>query len=130
MAAHWDGVVIDSPDPSRLARFWAAVLGHRLVEDSPGWVVTEAPGRGTPLLVCQGINAHVQHGAATPQGNKVHLDLGLPQGTPRTNRELRAFESRLEQLGARRVERIDVPGEDVHRIWADPDGNVFCAPGI
>ncbi len=126
--AQWGGVVIDSTDPQRLARFWAAVLGYDIVEDSPGWVVTQDSNGGLPLLVCQGINSHVQHGAATPQGNKFHLDVGLGPG--RSPEQVRAFMARLEQLGAQRVERVDAPGQDVHWIWADPEGNVFCAPGL
>lgn len=126
--AQWGGVVIDSTDPQRLARFWADVLGYDVVEDSPGWVVTQHPNGGSPLLVCQGINSHVQHGAKTPQGNKFHLDVGL--GLDRTADQVRAFMERLEQIGARRVERVDAPGQDVHWVWADPEGNVFCAPGL
>jgi catechol 2,3-dioxygenase-like lactoylglutathione lyase family enzyme len=128
--AHWGGVVIDSTDPQRLARFWADVLGYNVVEDSPGWVVTQDPNGGSPLLVCQGINSHVQHGAKTPQGNKFHLDIGLLPGNGRTAEQVRALTARLDQLGARQVERVDAPGQEVHWIWADPDGNVFCAPGL
>jgi catechol 2,3-dioxygenase-like lactoylglutathione lyase family enzyme len=128
--SHWGGVVIDSPDPQRLAHFWAAVLGYDVIEDSPGWVVTQDPDGGSPLLVCQGINSHVQHGAQTPQGNRFHLDVGLRPGEGRTVERIQASMSRLEQLGAQRVERVDAEGQPVHWIWADPDGNVFCSPGL
>ena len=128
--AHWGGVVLDSSDPQRLARFWAAVLGHAVIEDSPGWVVTQGRDAASPLLVCHGINQHVQHGAASPQGNKFHLDLGQPPGQERDERWIRAEMSRLEELGARRVERVDAPDQPVHWVWADPEGNVFCAPGL
>lgn len=42
---------------------------------------------------------------------------------------LAAMSARLEELGARRVERIGGPGDAGHSVWADPEGNVFCAPG-
>ena len=128
--AHWGGVVIDSTDPQRLGRFWAAVLGYVVVEDSPGWVMTQDPDGGSPLLVCQGINRHVQHGAESPQGNRFHLDVGLAPGQQATVEQCEAEMHRLERLGARRVERIVAEGQPVHWVWADPEGNVFCAPGV
>jgi Glyoxalase-like domain len=129
-AGHWGGVVLDSTNPQRLARFWAAVMGCTIEDDSPGWVELRMPGGGWPLLVCQGINQHVQHGAATPQGNKFHLDVGFPVEVKPTRAQLEAEMARLEGLGARRVERIEAPGQPVHWIMADPEGNVFCAPGV
>ncbi|WP_020575185.1 VOC family protein [Actinopolymorpha alba] len=122
--------MLDSTDPQRLARFWAAVLGYNVVEDSPGWVVTQDPEGSWPLLVCQGINRHVQHGAESPQGNKFHLDVGLAPGHHATVDEVKAEIARLEQLGAHRVERIVAEGQPIHWVWADPEGNVFCAPGL
>ena len=126
------GIVIDSTDPRRLARFWADVLGYVVVEDSPGWVELKKPSGGWPRLSCQGINQHVQHGADTPQGNRFHLDVGIaPPGRPATAEEVKAETSRLERLGARRVERITQPeGDSIHWVWADPEGNVFCGPGV
>lgn len=128
-SAHWAGVVLDSTDPQRLARFWAEVLGYVIVEASPGWVELEHPNGG-PHLSCQGINRHVQHGAETSTGNRFHLDIGLPLGQPQTAKHVEAEMSRLEQLGARRVEKVIAEGQPFHWIWADPEGNVFCAPGI
>lgn len=125
--AHWAGVVMDSTDPQRLARFWADVLGYVVVEDSPGWVELQHPNGAVPHLTCQGINRHVQHGAETSQGNRVHFDLGLPLGQPQTAEHMKAEASRLEQLGARRVEQVVAEGQPGHWIWADPEGNVFCA---
>lgn len=127
--AHWGGVVIDSTDPQRLARFWAAVLGYDVVEDSPGWVATQAPDGSWPLLVCQGINRHVQHGAESPQGNRLHLDVGFTPGQHPTPAQRVDEMTRLERLGARRVERIVAENQPVHWVWADPEDNVFCAPG-
>lgn len=127
---HWGGVVIDSTDPQRLARFWAAVLGYGIEKDSPGWVSLRKPDGGRPLLSCQSINPHVQHGADTPQGNKFHLDVGFPIEPGVTREQLESEMTRLERLGARRIERVEAPGQPVHWIWADPEGNVFCTPGV
>lgn len=129
MRAHWAGVVIDSTDPQRLARFWAEVLGYVIEEDSPGWVELRNPDGGWPHLTCQGINQHVQHGAAVPQGNKFHLDIGTLPGEQASEERLRQDVARLERLGARRIDKIVAEGQAVHWVWADPEGNVFCAPG-
>lgn len=128
--AHWGGVVIDSTDPQRLAQFWSAVLGYVVIEDSPGWVEMRDPNGGWPHLTCQGINQHVQHGATTPQGNRFHLDIGSAPGEQRTTAQVEAEMLRLEGLGARRVEQVIAEGQPGHWIWADPGGNVFCAPGL
>lgn len=129
------GVVLDSTDPQRLARFYADVLGYVVVEDSPGWVELKDPNGGWPRLSCQGINQHVQHGAGTSKGNRFHLDLGMAPpgpGLPPTAHQVNAEVSRLERLGARRVERITQPEDasSIHWVWADPEGNVFCGPGV
>jgi catechol 2,3-dioxygenase-like lactoylglutathione lyase family enzyme len=126
------GVVLDSTDPQRLARFWADVLGYVVVEDSPGWVELEDPDGGWPHLTCQGINQHVQHGSTTSTGNRFHLDLGVaPQGPPMTTERITAEVARLQRLGARKVERVRQPeGDSVHWVWTDPEGNVFCGPGL
>lgn len=129
--ASWAGLVMDSNDPQRLARFWADVLGYKIVEDEPGWVELMDPSGRRPTFTCQGINNHVQHGAATPQGNRFHVDLGLSSGVSASDlAALAALADRLERLGARRVERIGAPNQPGHWIWSDPEGNVFCAPGV
>lgn len=126
--ALWSGVVMDSNDPQQLSKFWADVLGYVVVEDSPGWVELMDPAGRQPHFTCQGINRHVQHGASVPQGNKFHLDLGL-MDSRHDPRALADLAERLEQLGAHRLERIGPTGQTGHWVWADPEGNVFCAPG-
>ena len=42
-------VVLDSPDPWALARFWAGLLGGTPVEWYPGWVTLEPPPHGQRL---------------------------------------------------------------------------------
>lgn len=79
-----------------------------------------------PHFSLQGINSHVQHGAASPQGNKFHLDLGIDDEVD--GEALAAHAERLQSLGARRIERIGPEGQGGHSIWADPEGNVFCSP--
>jgi len=42
-------IVLDSPDPWRLAAFWAGLLGGTPVEWYPGWVTPEPPPHGQRL---------------------------------------------------------------------------------
>ncbi|MGO8884578.1 MAG: VOC family protein [Streptosporangiaceae bacterium] len=42
-------IVLDTPDPWELARFWAGLLGGTPVEWYPGWVTLEPPPRGRRL---------------------------------------------------------------------------------
>lgn len=125
----WAGLVMDSNDPQHLARFWADVLGYKIVEDSPGWVELMDPDGRRPHFTCQGVNEHVQHGASTSQGNRFHIDLGLRNALETDPVALATFAEHLEKLGASRIERIGAPDQPGHWIWADPEGNVFCAPG-
>lgn len=113
---------MDSTDPQRLGRFWADVLGYVVVEDSPGWVELQHPNGAVPHLTCQGINRHVQHGAETSQGNRVHFDLGLALGQPQTVEHEKAEMARLEQLGARRIEKVVAEGQPGHWIGQIPRG--------
>lgn len=109
-------VCVDTTDPVRLANFWESALGWRRTHDEPGEVVLEPPAGSredgvVPDLLFIGV----------PEGkvgkNRLHLDL--------RPRDQRAEVSRLERLGARRV---DVgQGSDVSWVvMADPDGNEFC----
>ena len=54
----------------------------------------------------------------TPGKNKLHIDAGCG--------DLEGLDRRVEELGGRFVETHDVPGF-VWNVYADPDGNLFCA---
>jgi predicted enzyme related to lactoylglutathione lyase len=115
MAARFDLVTIDAPEPDAVARFWSAALGLVEVEREDGdrWIVLAEAG-GTRRI-------GIQRGAVRP--GSVHLDLACHVDD--FDREL----SRLTTLGAR------VPGpprtEPYGRIanLTDPLGNPFdlCA---
>ena len=117
MAAAFDLVKIDSPQPDRLAAFWCAALALREVEREDGdrWLVLADAG-GVRRI-------GLQRGRHQPGG--VHLDLACAVD------EFDAEEARLVQLGARIVSpaRHEPYGSIVN--LADPDGNAFdlCAYG-
>ena len=106
-------VTFDAGDALALARFWAAVFGSDVDEDSTaGKAFLEAAGRGGPniwfIRVPEGKTAK----------NRVHFDLRAPG--PAADEV-----ARLEGLGARVLER-----HGHHVVMQDPEGNEFCVePG-
>jgi len=112
MGARFTELVIDCRDPDRVADFWAAVLGYKIVDRGPKGEV-EIGGASGPTLV------FVPVPEPKTLKNRVHIDVN-PTDTDQSN-ELR----RLIRLGARRV---DVgQGQDVSWIvLADVEDNEFC----
>jgi len=117
MSARFTELVIDCRDPSRVAEFWAAVLGYEVVDRGPhGEVEIGAPkgsGSAVPTLV------FVPVPEDKSVKNRIHIDVN-PTDTDQSN-ELR----RLIRLGARRV---DV-GQSQDVSWivlADVEDNEFC----
>jgi catechol 2,3-dioxygenase-like lactoylglutathione lyase family enzyme len=106
-------VTFDAADALALARFWAAVFGSDVDEESTaGRAYLEAAGWGGPNIWF----ARVPEGKTAK--NRVHFDLRAPG---RADAEV----ARLEQLGARVLER-----HQHHVVMQDPEGNEFCVePG-
>ena len=109
MGSRWFGLVVDSRDPARLARWWAEVLGYRIMVEQPGQVAIARDGQTLPGLV------FVPVAEAKAGRNRLHLDL---------DPEDQAAEiERLVDMGARPVDSPDA----THRVMlADPEGNEFC----
>jgi predicted enzyme related to lactoylglutathione lyase len=107
------GLVLDCADPQRLAQFWARALDYVNVGDAGSYAVLLPNGRPGPKLLLQGV--------PEPKSvkNRMHLDIETS--------DVRGEASRLEALGARRVE-----ADERHEhgttwiVMADPEGNEFC----
>ena len=109
-------MVVDTPDPGRLATFWEAALGWRRTHDTAAEVALEPPA-GSPEDGISPDLLFVRVDEPTAGKNRLHLDL-RPQDQP-------AALSRLLDLGATHV---DI-GQTTDASWvvlADPDGNEFC----
>ncbi|NYD43638.1 VOC family protein [Nocardioides panaciterrulae] len=104
-------IVVDSADPERVARWWAGVLGGRLVSDGTGeeWAVEDVPGAPFECLVF----------GAVPEPktvkNRIHLDVTTPNV------------SGLVEAGATVLRHPD--GVIRWTVLSDPEGNEFCAFG-
>jgi predicted enzyme related to lactoylglutathione lyase len=121
-------VVIDAHDLSALARFWAQVLGWRILSEREREVVIGADATA-PVGICFMPVSDVK-----TTKNRLHLDLSLdPGGRPggggrlslRRAEEQEAEIERILELGARRVD-IGQTGVESWTVLADPEGNEFC----
>ncbi len=109
-------VVLDSPDPRRLAEFWGGLVGGDPVEWYDGWVTLEPPPHGQRLSFQR---------SDRPQGSGgVHVDV-LVADLEEAHRRV------LEAGGSFEGERWSPrPAEDgapvPWRVYRDPDGHAFC----
>ena len=108
---------LSSPDPRRLAAFYAALLGWPTREAEDGWVALTAPDGGAAL------SFHDEPGYEPPtwptepgrQQMQVHLDVEVDDLEPAV--------ARAVELGAT-VAGFQ-PQDDVV-VCLDPDGHPFC----
>jgi Glyoxalase-like domain len=113
MAAVIKSVSFDAVDALVLARFWAAVFGSDVDEESTAdKAFVEAAGWGGPNIW---FNRVPEPKTAK---NRMHFDVRAPGA-------LEEEVARLERLGAVVAER-----HPSHIIMTDPEGNEFCVePG-
>ena len=107
------GLVLDCTDPDRLASFWSEALGYRTVGGAGNYVMLVADDGGLPKLLLQAVPE------PKTTKNRMHLDIDSP--------DIEAEASRLESLGARRLE-AGVRSEHGTNwvLMADPEDNEFC----
>lgn len=104
-------VVIDARDPQALARFWADVLGQRVLCATRDEVIVGADEQAYPGLCF----VPVPEGKAVK--NRLHLDLDPDDR-----------DAEVERIVALGATRVDV-GQGPEVSWvvlADPEGNEFC----
>src|SRR5262245_2720046 len=106
MGSHWHAVVVDAADPARLGRWWAEVLGLRVLGEDATDVMVGADGVHPVLHFALGRGAGVRSG---------WLQFDLRPDDPAAEVE------RLVNMGARPVDNGHVGGVAL----ADPEGNEF-----
>lgn len=107
---------IDTSDASRLARFWADLLGAQVSVDMPEHGYAQVT-RGAHVLNFQTV-AHYTRPAwpGQQQPQQFHLDLRVSS--------LADGIAHAQRLGA---QEADVqPAPDAYRVLLDPDGHPFC----
>ncbi|MFD3589677.1 VOC family protein [Streptomyces sp. NPDC058683] len=107
-------VVLDCPDPSALAGFYAAVLGGS-VEGDEEWVDLTVPG-GQALAFQKAPGLVPPKWPAPGDSQQFHLDLVVD--------DLDAAEKGVLELGAKPLDAAD--RSRGFRVYADPAGHPFC----
>jgi catechol 2,3-dioxygenase-like lactoylglutathione lyase family enzyme len=111
MAAQLVALCIAANDPSRLALFWAGVLGRAATDEGR----TLAPSEDG------GFRIEFQPTLDKKAGpNQMHLDL-----TSTSLEDQQQTVERCLELGARHIDIGQRP-EEGHVVLADPEGNEFC----
>jgi len=112
--ARLNAVVLDCPDPRKLAAFYGELTGWQVEYDEPEWVTLYT---GAGLRICfQEAPDYYPPRWPDPTGpQQIHLDLAVE--------DLDEAEERVLQLGAVRSEHQ--PGE-TWRVFVDPAGHPFC----
>ncbi|PJE95646.1 glyoxalase [Streptomyces carminius] len=114
-------VVLDCPDPGKLADFYARLLGGT-VEGEGDWVeVAVAPeGAAVRKLAFQKAPGHVPpKWPSAEHSQQFHLDFYVPRA------ELEEAEREALSLGAELLRNED-GGESGFRVYRDPAGHPFC----
>ncbi|HEY3902921.1 MAG TPA: VOC family protein [Streptosporangiaceae bacterium] len=108
-------VIVDCPDPLRLAEFWARALDYEVAERNPGEVRVSKPGGGPFLYFMAG---------PEPRTGTSRMLLDVV-----TTGSMEDEVARLAGAGAEVVEvRQDPPTYDNPDTWTvmrDPEGNEF-----
>jgi predicted enzyme related to lactoylglutathione lyase len=111
MGSRWLGIVVDSRDPARLARWWAEVLGFRVTVEKPDLVAIAGADDSHPAITFVPVSDE------KTGKNRLHLDLAPDDQS--------AEIERLLDMGARHAEIGQPPGTG-WMVLADPEGNEFC----
>jgi hypothetical protein len=141
-------IVIDTPDPNELARFWAEALDYLIEDHSPvlrrmiddgdiaadrvteegerlvwlDWAAIREPDAPTKGDTGIGTGDRlIFQRVAEPKISKNRLHLDVNVGAKRREAEV----ARLEELGAQRLYDGKL-GSELWTTMADPHGNEFC----
>ena len=112
--ARFDLVVLDTPEPRRLADFYAALLGWRVVDEDDEWVTIrgDSTAYGIAFQLAPDLVPPTWPDPAVPQQS--HLDVTVD--------DLDEGETKVLAIGARAT---GITGSGF-RAYLDPSGHPFC----
>ncbi|TWP51271.1 VOC family protein [Lentzea tibetensis] len=110
MRARLDQIVLDANEPSRLARFWAELLGGEPVDREHNWSHVEPPD--FPRMSFQPVPEKKN------QKNRLHLDIDVD--------DIEAAVVKAVSLGAQREGLVHTDEQGSFQVMRDPEGNEFC----
>ncbi|MEU6016380.1 VOC family protein [Streptomyces sp. NPDC047515] len=122
MIAELQCVVLDCPDPARLAEFYHHLLGGEVDRPDPRWAVGDGwatlhTTAGLVLAFQQVADHRPPRWPDPAHPQQFHLDFGVP--------DLDAAQSRVVAAGATVLDDGAGSGRP-WRIYADPAGHPFC----
>jgi len=110
-------VVLDTADLEAESRFWAGVLGGKVVAEDDWHSVVDADGE--QRIDIQLAPDHVPPvWPGGPQQQQVHLDIYVDDRA--------SAHDEVIALGARLLKAADSEGDDGFQVYADPAGHPFC----
>ena len=123
MSLRWYTLVVDCRDVKAQGRWWAEVLGWRVIREEDDEVVIVPPRRPDGTAVPREERGPALVFVSVPEAktvkNRLHIDLAASPGG-----DLETEVRRLESAGARRA---DIGQGDVDWVvMTDPEGNEFC----
>jgi catechol 2,3-dioxygenase-like lactoylglutathione lyase family enzyme len=113
--ARFDLVVLDTPEPRRMADFYCTLLGWRIVREDDDWITIrpdESSPYGMAFQLAPDLVASTWPDPAVPQQS--HLDVTVD--------DLDEGEARVLAIGARPT---GIAGSGF-RAYLDPSGHPFC----
>ncbi|NLU70797.1 VOC family protein [Streptomyces sp. HNM0574] len=111
--------VLDCPDPLRLARFYAEVLGWKVLDrEEPDWVDVAGPD-GRVLAFQESPGYQPPQWPSLEHAQQLHLDFDVPTARMDEAEEL------VLGLGATLAQGDD-GGRRNFRVYLDPVGHPFC----
>jgi predicted enzyme related to lactoylglutathione lyase len=113
MTSRLFAVCFDANDPSRLAHFWAGLLGWEVADDPQGVALLPRDGTGFRIRFLPTEQRKVGQ-------NQIHFDL-----TSTSMADQQQTVTRSLDLGARHIDIGQRP-EEGQVVLADPEGNEFC----
>ena len=105
------GLVLDCADPGRLAAFWSAAIGYKIVGTAGNYVMLVDETSQQPKLLLQRVDEPKMG------KNRMHVDIE----TAHVDEEV----ARLEAIGATRTGEQSEHGTR-WVVMHDPEGNEFC----
>jgi catechol-2,3-dioxygenase len=113
MIGELETIVLDCPDPAKLAEFYVAVLGLPLAWEDADWVTLGESGK--PQLAFQKAPDHQPPRWPDPgHPQQYHLDIRVE--------DVDKAEQQVLALGASKL----ADGDGEFRVYADPAGHPFC----
>ncbi|WP_353988077.1 VOC family protein [Ruicaihuangia caeni] len=109
-------VVLDCPDPSALAQFYAGLLGLAVDSTDDEWVSITGNGARLSFQRVEGYRPPEWPGQVVPQ--QLHLDIEVD--------DMQRAHDRALELGARQTDPSVDPLSADFVVYLDPAGHPFC----